>query len=122
MAILMEEGYWRNSPLSIARFYGGIQVKGGLSDDGKVHQMKVVDERGITLEELSDPQSKHYVGDGMAIKPGKPADLIDEDFIRYYKKLGRDRFIAILEEHRRESRRMLHSIFKDAVKQSKYRK
>lgn len=32
-------------------------------------------------------------------EPGEPCDLVREDFIKYYRKLKRDRFIAILKEH-----------------------
>ena len=113
MAILMEEDYWRNSHLSIARYYGGIQMKIGK----KTQQMMIVDKRGITLAELSDPDSKYYVGEGMAIQPGEPADLIDKNFIPYYKKLGREKFIEILKEHSRDTISQLHQIYKDAVKQ-----
>lgn len=113
MAILMEERYWRNSHLSIARFYGGIQVKGAY---GKTHQMNIVNKDEITLMELSNPSSKHYVGDGMAIKPGEPTDLVDVDYIRYYKSLGRDAFIGILTSHNNASRKRLHELYKEAVR------
>lgn len=62
MAILMEEGYWANSQYSIARYYGGVRVKDG-SDNGKYHEMEIVNKQGITLRELSDPESKHFVKD-----------------------------------------------------------
>lgn len=115
MAVLMEEAYWRNSQFSIARFYGGIVVK----SEGKQHKMKIVNKNGITLEELSDPVSEHYVKDGMAIPPGEPADLIDTDFIRYYKKLGRDKFIAILKDNQQTPREMLKRIYEDEVAKSR---
>lgn len=50
----------------------------------------------ITLEELSNPRSKHYVKSGMAIPPGEPADLVRNDWIPIYKKLGRDRTIELV--------------------------
>lgn len=53
---------------------------------------------GITLVELSNPASEYYVGDdNMAIPPGEPADLVLAEWIPIYNKLGRDRFIEIIE-------------------------
>ena len=115
MAILIEEEYWRNSYFSIARFYGGIV----LNSEGKQHIMKIVNKNGITLKELSDPGSKHYVKDGMAIPPGEPADMIDVDFLPYYKKLGRDKFIAILKDNQQTPREMLKRIYEDEVAKSR---
>lgn len=92
MAVLFEEAYWRNSQLSVARFCGGINI----TENGKKREFLIVNKQGITLQELSDPDSKHYVKDGMAIPPGEPADLIDKEFIPLYKKLGREKFIDIL--------------------------
>lgn len=88
--ILMEEGYWMNSPYSLARRYGGINANGG--------EYLIVDKHGFTLFELSDPTSKHYVGDGnRAIEAGEPADLLLSTFIPTYKKVGRDTFIRALQ-------------------------
>lgn len=87
-AVIMTEEYWANSYLSVVRYYGGINVNGD--------EYKIVNKDGITLEELSDPRSKHYVGDGMAIPPGDPADLVRKDWIPIYKKLGRDRAIELV--------------------------
>lgn len=92
MAVLYEEAYWRNTQMSVARFYGGINI----TENGKKREFLIVNKQGITLQELSDPDSKHYVKDGMAIPPGEPADLIDKVFIPLYKKLGREKFIDIL--------------------------
>ena len=89
--ILMVEEYWRNCHFSVARFYGGLMI--GSKD------YKIVNENGITLAELSDPESRHYVGEGRkAIEPGKPADLIQAEWIPVYKKMGRDKFINMLRE------------------------
>lgn len=38
-------------------------------------------------------------GKEKAIEPGEPCDLVREDFIKYYKKLKRDKFLAVLKEH-----------------------
>ena len=79
--ILMTEEYWLNSRFSLVRFYGGCKING--------EDYSIVDKDGTTLLELSD---------GMAIKPGEPADLIMDKAIPAYKKLGRDRFIEMLKE------------------------
>lgn len=88
--ILMTENQWANSQFSIARYYGGIRING--------KSYMICNKHGITLVELSNPTSKHYVGAGnMAISPGEPADLVLAEWIPIYKKLGRDRFIEIIE-------------------------
>lgn len=47
--IIMEEAYWRNSYLSVVRYYGAVTInKKGYS---------IVNKEGITLLELSDPTS-----------------------------------------------------------------
>lgn len=92
--ILMEEGYWMNSHLSIARHYGGY-----IYNDC---EYLIVNKFGITLKELSDKSSPHYVGDGddvKAIPPGEPADLVKTDWIPVYKTLGREKFIEYIETH-----------------------
>ena len=80
--ILMTEEYWANSQLSIARYYGGIAI-------GKI-DYRIVNKEGISLFELSDPESKHYVGDDKkAIEPGEPADLVQKVWIPIYRKFER---------------------------------
>lgn len=111
--ILMEEAYWMNSQLSIARHYGGIRTTN--------HEYKIVNKNGITLFELSDPDSKHYVGGGdkKAIEPGDPADLVREDFLPFYKKLGRDTFIQVLKEHNQTPDVELKKIYKEMIAKEK---
>jgi hypothetical protein len=89
----MTEEYWANSQFSVARYYGGIQI------NGKIY--KIVNKQGATIFELSNPNSPYYVGDGdkKAIEPGEPADLVMEEWIPIYKKLGRDRFIEIVKKN-----------------------
>lgn len=105
----MTEEYWAGSQLSVARIYGAITLNG--------QEFQIVNKKGITLRELSNPKSRHYVKEGMAIPPGEPADLIDTDFIGYYKKLGRERFMEILKDHQRTERTALLAIYKDATKE-----
>lgn len=91
-AIIMTEEYWVNSQFSIARHYGQIQINGK-------HYI-IVNKQGLTIFELSNPQSKHYVGDDkMAIEPGEPADLVRADWIPVYRKLGRERFIEVVKQN-----------------------
>lgn len=90
--IMMTEEYWANSQLSIARYYGGIAI-------GKI-DYRIVNKEGISLFELSDPESKHYVGDDKkAIEPGEPADLVQKEWIPIYRRLGRERFIELIKNN-----------------------
>jgi hypothetical protein len=89
--IAMAEDYWANSQFSVARYYGGIVINGA--------KYVIVNEKGITLYELSDPSSKHYAKDGKAIPPGKPADLVRKEWVPVYKKLGREAFLEYLKAH-----------------------
>lgn len=108
--IAMAEDYWANSQFSVARYYGGIVINGA--------KYVIVNEKGITLYELSDPEKEHYVGDGdeQAIKPGEPADLVREDFIPCYKSLGRDAFIKVLEENQRKPDTEIKEIYEEMIK------
>lgn len=87
--IIMAEECWRNSQFSVARFYGGINFN--------KKNYSIVNKDGITLRELSDPSSPHYVTEGMAIPPGEPADLILDTWIPVYKELGRKKTFGIVE-------------------------
>lgn len=89
-AIIMAEEYWANSHLSVARYYGGIKLNGD--------EYKIVNKYGITLEELSDPRSKHYVKEGKAIPAGEPADLVLNEWIPIYRKLGREKTIELVKK------------------------
>ena len=86
--LLMTEQVWRNSQLSIARFYGGIVCNG--------QSYIIVDKHGRDLYECSEIAERE--GRDKAIEPGEPADLIDERLQKAYKRLGRDRIIALLKE------------------------
>lgn len=116
--ILMTEEYWMGSQFSVARYYGGINANFG---EG-AHSFSIVNKNGITLLELSNPKSKHYVKEGKAIPPGEPADLVDVEFIPFYKKLGRDRFTEVLEANPTASRKALLTIYKDITKKPKTKK
>ena len=92
-AIIMTEEYWANSQFSIARYYGGIKISG--------KSYMIVNKQGATIFELSDPSSPYYVGDGVkkAIEPGEPADLVLEEWIPFYKILGRDKIIECVKRN-----------------------
>ena len=83
----MTEEYWKNSHLSIARFYGQIVY------NGKYYI--IVDKHGTDIFELSARADKE--GRQKAIEPGEPCDLCRRDFIPVYKALGRDRLFELLD-------------------------
>lgn len=86
--LVMTEGYWRNSQLSVARHYGRVSVFG--------HEYWIVDKHGRDLFECTHIANKE--GRSMAIMPGEPADLCRRDFMKTYRKLGRDRVIELLKQ------------------------
>ena len=102
----MTEENWKNSHLSTAGRYGCITLNGS--------SYVVVDETGMTLFELSALQAKD--GRQWLIPPGKPADLVDEEFVPFYKKLGREKFIEILKQNRTTPLAELKKIFKETIK------
>lgn len=96
----MTKESWMPSCFSIARQTGGIVVKG---DDGKQHTFYVVNKEG----------SRNWA----YIPPQEPADLIDSEFIPSYKKLGRERFIRVVQANNRVDRAEL----KKALKAEEFR-
>ena len=76
---------------SIARYYGGMKLQIG----GENISYTIVNKEGKTLLELSEEAEKE--GRHMAIEPGEPADLVDNRYIPIYRELGRDRFLAMIE-------------------------
>ena len=103
----MTEEFWANSQLSVARYYGRIQVFG--------HEYWIVDKKGRDLFECSVIADKE--GREKAIEPGEPCDLIREDFIKVYKDLGRDKFLELLQLNRLHSdREILNAMKAEAQK------
>lgn len=86
--ILMTEEFWANSQFSIARYYGRIKAFG--------YEYWIVDKNGRDVFELSDLSEKE--SREKAISPGEPCDLVRKDFMKHYRKLGRDKFLAILDD------------------------
>lgn len=79
-AILLTKESWMNSPLSVAKYSGGVQVTG---EGGKKRTLLIVNKEGKDLYQVGIPS-------------GESADLVDKEFILLYKKLGRDLFISIV--------------------------
>ena len=102
----MTEEYWANSQFSIARYYGQIHVNGDV--------YFIVNKDGLDVFALSAMAEKS--GKEKAIEPGEPCDLVRMDFIKYYKELKRDRFIAILKEHPYASAEELRTIMEEKTK------
>lgn len=86
----MEEEFWANSQLSIVRHYGQIRLCGMV--------YTIVNKEGRTVFELSEQAERE--GREKAIEPGEPCDLVMNEFIPIYRKMGRDAFIRMLEEHK----------------------
>lgn len=109
LPICMDESFWMNSQLSIARHFGRI------SNKGKV--WCIVNSRGMDLFECTYEAEK--LGRDKAIPAGEPADLVRADFIKYYRKLGREKFRAVLKEHQYTSDKELEAIYNDLTKPKK---
>ena len=107
--IVMPESFWMNSQLSIARHYGRV------SKNGKV--WVIVNSRGMDLFECSYEAER--LGRDKAIPAGEPADLVRQDFVKYYRKLGRDKFLEVLREHPNATNKELTAIYKEMVKPKK---
>ncbi len=95
--ILMTEEYWRNSQLSVARFYGQARVFGydSLSSTSTARRF---------LRQASLP----------VIQP-----IWCRDFVPYYKKLGREKFISILKENTHSIAGELKKVYRAAIEELK---
>lgn len=103
--ICMSEEFWANSHFSIARYYGRIKVGG--------YEYIIVNKEGEDIFECSIEADK--AGREKAIEPGEPCDLCRMDFVKTYRRLGRDKFLAVLKEHPQASDKELEKIF-NAIK------
>lgn len=110
--VCMTEEFWANSQLSIARYYGRVKFNG--------HEYYIVDKLGRDLLECS--MAADRAGSDKAIPAGEPADLVRRDFIPYYRKLGRDKFLEVLKEHPTHSDKLLLAIYKELTKKPKKEK
>lgn len=87
--ILFAEEYWANTRLSVVRYTGSVKFNGT--------EYTVVNKEGKTLFELS--VEAEMEGREKSIEPGDPCDLVRNDFISVYRKMGRDAFIRMLEDN-----------------------
>lgn len=86
--IIYTEDSWANSPLSIARHYGSVNI------NGKTYI--IVNKDGKDIYECSHEAEKE--GREMAIPPGEPCDLIDASYQSIYKAVGRNEFIKMVKQ------------------------
>lgn len=94
MPICMAEEYWANTQFSIVRHYGRITI-------GRDEYI-IVNKDGLdifALSAMAARKGKERKEKEKAIEPGEPCDLVRVDFIKYYKKLKRDKFLAVLKKH-----------------------
>ena len=84
----MTEEYWANTYFSIARYYGRIKINGV--------EYVICDKQGRDIFECSIIAERE--GRDKAIEPGEPADLIDRRYLPVYRAVGRDRFMAWLDD------------------------
>lgn len=102
-SILLTKEAWTCSHFSVAKYSGGITVQG---EGGKKRMLLIVDKQGRDLTQVSIPA-------------GEPADLVDKEFIPYYKKLGRDKFISLLKGNYLMERDELKKLFKEEAEKVK---
>ena len=107
--ICMSEEFWINSQLSIARFSGRVKFQG--------HEYYIVDKLGRDLWECSVAADR--AGSDKAIPAGEPADLVRRDFIPYYRKLGREKFLDVLKANPTASDKELMVIYKEMTAKPK---
>jgi hypothetical protein len=101
----MTQEYWRSTQLSIARHFGQCKIGG--------HNYIIVNEQGKDIFQLSAEAEK--AGREHAIEPGDPADLVRMDFVPFYRKLGRERFLNVLRDNRTADDKELKVIFNEII-------
>lgn len=85
---VIPEEYWMQTPLSVARHYGGANINGD--------EYRIVDKTGRDIYELSEIAIKE--GRDKAIEPGEPCDLCLLTWIPAYRALGRERIIELIKQ------------------------
>lgn len=96
--------YWANTHFSVARYYVQISAFGAV--------YIIVNKDGKDIFECS--YEAGLEGRIKAIEPGEPCDLCNKEFVKYYRKLGRDKFIQILKDNQRTGEKELHKIYRQA--------
>lgn len=102
--ICMAEEYWANSHFSVTRYCGRIEA----FDTTYI----IVNKEGKDVFQCS--HEAEIAGRKNAIDPGEQADLCHEDFVKYFRKLGRDTFLQVLDDNSHTSEKELHKIFRQA--------
>lgn len=103
--IVIAKEAWLCSQLSIAKYFGGIDIS---DEENGTRHFLVVDGKG-----------QPYQG---KLIPSAPADLVDKEFIPFYRKLGRDKFISLVSREPLASRKGLKQILSAAVQKKKAEK
>ena len=103
--IVIAKEAWLCSQLSIAKYSGGIDISD--EEKGKRHFPAV------------DGKGQPYQGKRI---PSTPADLVDKEFLPFYRKLGRDKFISLVSREPLASRKGLKQILSAAVQEKKAEK
>lgn len=60
-----------------------------------------------------------YINGKLYIVIGSEEDLVNNDFAKYYYKLGRDRFLQVLEQHKHASKTSVTQAMKNALSEFK---
>lgn len=84
--LVMAEEFWKDSPLSTAKYYGGARLDGNL--------YVIVNKEGKTLFECSVGAYKQNWVE--AIPAGEPADLCLMQLVPVYRWLGREELMKRL--------------------------
>ena len=108
----MTEEYWASTHFSIARYYGQIKVGG--------YTYIIVNKEGKDIFRCSIEAEK--AGRAKAIEAGEPCDLCRLDFVKYYRKLGREKFFQVLKENNYADDKELKKIFQNYGKNDTDRK
>ena len=103
--VCMAEDFWVNSQLSVARYAGRVKFND--------HEYVIVNKEGKDIFECS--VEAEAAGREKAIEPGEPADLCRRDFVKYYRKLGREAFLQVLKDHQQASDKELVKIYKEKI-------
>ena len=103
--IVIAKEAWLCSQLRVAKYYGGIDIS---DEENGTRHFLVVDGKGQPYQGI--------------LSPREPADLVDKEFLPFYRKLGRDKFISIVSMEPLASRKGLKQILSAAVQKVKAEK
>lgn len=109
MPVCMAEEFWACSQFSLARHTGSVRING--------HGYVIVNKEGKDIFECSVEAEK--AGRDKAIEPGEPADLCRRDFVKYYRRLGREAFLQVLRDNPTATDKELVKIYNERIKEDK---